>query len=80
MLVEIQLIEASLDSKSLSCSAWQFDKATEAEIDEELGWGPPPLMTGSYIDPTKTEHGAQKQAAETKDPRRSACCTTVKKR
>jgi hypothetical protein len=28
---------------------WMFDKATGAEIDEELGWGPPPKMTGSFI-------------------------------
>jgi hypothetical protein len=28
---------------------YMFDKATGAEIDEELGWGPLPKMTGSYI-------------------------------
>jgi len=28
---------------------YMFDKATGAEIDEELGWGPPPKMTGSFI-------------------------------
>ncbi len=27
------------------CSAWQFDKATGAEINEELGSGPRSLMT-----------------------------------
>lgn len=28
---------------------WTFDRATGAEIDEYLNWGPPPLMTGSFI-------------------------------
>jgi hypothetical protein len=30
---------------------WMFDKKTGAEIDEELGWGPPPKFshTGSFI-------------------------------
>jgi hypothetical protein len=28
---------------------WMFDKKTGAEIDEELGWGPPPSRTGSFI-------------------------------
>lgn len=31
------------------CGWWTFDKATGAEIDEDLNWGPPPLSTGSYI-------------------------------
>ena len=31
------------------CGSWTFDKATGAEIDEDLNWGPPPLHTGSYI-------------------------------
>jgi hypothetical protein len=37
-------------------------------------------MTGSYIDPSKTEYGAQKQVAETEEPKRSACRTTARKR
>ena len=28
---------------------WIFDRTTGAEIDEYLGWGPPPLATGSFI-------------------------------
>lgn len=28
---------------------WTFDMISGAEIDEELGWGPPPRHTGSYI-------------------------------
>ena len=33
----------------VECADWTFDRATGAEIDEDLGWGPPPRMTGSYI-------------------------------
>jgi hypothetical protein len=32
-----------------SHGGWWFDRHTGAEVDEELGWGPPPKMTGSYI-------------------------------
>jgi hypothetical protein len=28
---------------------WEFDKKTGAEVDEELNFGPPPKMTGSFI-------------------------------
>lgn len=28
---------------------WTFDRKTGAEIDEDLGWGPPPRSTGSFI-------------------------------
>ena len=28
---------------------WEFDPDTGAEIDDDLGFGPPPKITGSYI-------------------------------
>ena len=28
---------------------WRFDKETGAEIDDDLNWGPPPKVTGSFI-------------------------------
>lgn len=28
---------------------WTFDLATGAEIDDDLGWGPPPKFTGSFL-------------------------------
>jgi hypothetical protein len=31
------------------CGDWEFDRQTGAEIDDVLGWGPPPKQTGSYI-------------------------------
>jgi hypothetical protein len=76
----MKLQVSEITEQLIICSAWQFDKATGAEIDEELGWGSPPLMTGSYIDPSKTEYGAQKQVAETEEPKHSSCRTTVRKR
>lgn len=76
----MKLQVSEITEQLIVCSAWQFDKRTGAEIDEELGWGPPPLMTGSYIDPSKTKHGAQEQKAESEKPKRSACRTTAKKR
>lgn len=30
---------------------WTFDPVTGAEIDDDLGWGPCPLMTGSFLKP-----------------------------
>ncbi len=57
----------------------KLDRATGAEIDEELGWGPPPLMTGSYIDPSQTEPGIQRQQADPDKSRRSSCRNTLKR-
>jgi hypothetical protein len=37
----------------VSCGDWTFDERTGAEIDDDLGWGPPPKMTGSYIVPVR---------------------------
>lgn len=28
---------------------WMFDRKTGAEVDPDLGWGPPPAMTGSFL-------------------------------
>jgi hypothetical protein len=33
------------------CGDWTFDRATGAEVDEELGWGPQFGVTGSYLKP-----------------------------
>lgn len=36
----------------ISCGGghgWTFDRATGAEIDDELGWGPAYGITGSYL-------------------------------
>ena len=60
----MKLQVSDITDQLITCSAWQFDKATGAEIDEELGWGPPPLMTGSYLDPSQSEHGAQNRQTD----------------
>ena len=31
------------------CGDWEFDPRTGAEIDDDLGWGAPPKMTGSFL-------------------------------
>jgi hypothetical protein len=48
-VVPMPLKVTAVTDKRIICGAWEFDRATGAEIDEELGWGPPPLATGSFI-------------------------------
>lgn len=38
-----------LTQEKIICGDWEFDRKTGAEIDDVLGWGPPPKRTGSYI-------------------------------
>ena len=41
----------SITANRIVCvGGWEFDRATGAEVDEELGWGPGGI-TGSYIEP-----------------------------
>jgi hypothetical protein len=47
--VEMELRVTALTEDRIICGGWEFDRATGAEIDEDLGWGPPPKMTGSFI-------------------------------
>lgn len=53
--IPMKLPVSAITDRIITCSAWQFNRVTCAEIDEVLGWGPPPLMTGNYLDPSKTE-------------------------
>ncbi|AEU37589.1 hypothetical protein [Granulicella mallensis] len=53
--VPMKLRVSKVTNQVITCGDWEFDRATGAEIDELLGWGPPPLTTGSYLDPSKTE-------------------------
>ncbi len=55
--IPMKLPVSAITDRIITCSAWQFDRGTGAEIDEALSWGPPPLMAGSYLDPSKTEWG-----------------------
>lgn len=43
------LVVSAITEDKIICSFWEFCRRTGAEIDEELGWGPPPKATGTYI-------------------------------
>jgi hypothetical protein len=43
------LTVTEITSDRIICADWEFDRATGAEIDDVLDWGPPPKATGSYI-------------------------------
>lgn len=47
--MELRVTEITEDR--IYCGGWEFDRATGAEIDDDLGWGPPPKYphTGSFI-------------------------------
>ena len=47
--IPIKLKVTQITPEKIVCDLWEFDPATGAEIDDDLGWGPPPLITGSYI-------------------------------
>lgn len=50
--IEMQLRVTDITEDRIICGnngGWEFDKKTGAEIDDDLGWGPPPKMTGSFI-------------------------------
>lgn len=44
-----KLTVTEIKDDRLVCGWWEFDPITGAEIDEDLNWGPPPKMTGSFI-------------------------------
>ena len=47
--IPMELRVSAVTDDRIICGGWEFDKKTGAEIDEDLGWGPPPKMTGSFI-------------------------------
>lgn len=47
--IPIKLIITGLTDDRIICGDWEFDRASGAEIDELLNWGPPPKMTGSFL-------------------------------
>ena len=48
-VVEHPLRVTEVTEDEIICDAWKFCIRTGAEIDEDLGWGPPPRMTGSFL-------------------------------
>lgn len=47
--VAMRLAVTELTPDTIVCGWWTFCRHTGAEIDEDLGWGAPPLRTGSYL-------------------------------
>jgi hypothetical protein len=47
--IPCQLTVTEITDDRIICGGWEFDKRTGAEIDDDLGWGPPPKITGSFI-------------------------------
>lgn len=45
--IEMKLRITEVTDKLIVCGSWTFDRATGAEIDEDLGWGP--NLTGSVL-------------------------------
>lgn len=43
------LTVTEVDELLIHCNLWTFDRATGAEIDHDLQWGPEYGRTGSYI-------------------------------
>jgi hypothetical protein len=48
-VVEMKLLVTDVTDTIIICGAWTFDRETGAEIDHDLGWGAPPMMTGSFL-------------------------------
>jgi hypothetical protein len=58
--IPMELIVSAVTDKLIICGGdekdhigWWFDRATGAEIDEELGWGPEFGRTGSFLQSVK---------------------------
>jgi hypothetical protein len=53
-VVTMQMVVTEVTSTRIICRAYQFDKETGGEIDEELGWDGK-LRSGSRIEPSIQE-------------------------
>lgn len=47
--VPMDLVVTAVTPDRIICGDWEFDRATGAEIDDYLDWGPSPKFTGSYL-------------------------------
>ena len=47
--IPMTLTVSEMTPDRIICGEWEFDSHTGAEIDDFLGWGAPPLMTGSFL-------------------------------
>ncbi len=55
MPTELEVTHVTNDR--IVCADWEFDRISGAEIDELLGWGPPPQRSGSFIIPKTLDFG-----------------------
>lgn len=58
--VLMQLKVTHVTEDKVVCGAWEFDRETGVEIDEDLHWGPKYGRTGSYIQPQDTNSSTQR--------------------
>lgn len=49
--IPMHLKVTAITGDRIICGAWEFDRATGVEIDDDLGWGPAHGFSGSYIQP-----------------------------
>jgi hypothetical protein len=61
----MELRVTKITEDRIICGGWEFDRATGAEIDDDLGWGPPPRETGSFL--CKLSSGEYSHAALPED-------------
>jgi hypothetical protein len=47
--IPMRLRVTEVTATRVLCGGYEFDRETGAEIDDDLGWGPPPKLTGSCI-------------------------------
>jgi hypothetical protein len=48
-VIPMLLRVTSVEERLIRCGAWQFDRVTGWEVDDDLGWGPAHGVTGSYL-------------------------------
>jgi hypothetical protein len=48
--VPLEVVVETVTPSGITCyGGWEFDPRTGAEIDDHLGFGPPPKMTCSFL-------------------------------
>ena len=47
--IQMELKVTEVTDTKIICGAWEFDRATGAEIDDDLEWGPEYGATGSFL-------------------------------
>lgn len=56
--IPMELTVTAIEGDRFMCGDYTFDMKTGAEIDEDLGWGPPPApMTGSFVKMPGVKYG-----------------------